>query len=153
VTAAAPADSSVELVDVDESNWRLVAAVRPRPEQERFVAATTYYLCLCHYGGVWHPLAACVGDEVVGYVQWGVDDDGSHWIGGLVVDAAHQGRGLGRQVVERLIERMREAAGAAGLALSYEPDNVPARTLYASLGFVETGERDGDEVVARLLPA
>jgi diamine N-acetyltransferase len=147
--------AAVELVDVDADNWRAVAAVRPRPEQQDFVAATTYYLCLCHYGGVWRPLAARIDDEVVGYVQWGVDDDGSHWIGGLVVDAAHQGRGVGRGIVEALIARLSPLAGAAGLALSYQPANTAARALYASLGFVETGELvdDEEEVVARLRPA
>ncbi len=142
----------IRLVDVDAANWRGVAAVTPRPEQARFVAATTYYLCLCHYGDVWRPLAVTQGEDVVGYVQWGVDDDGSHWIGGLVVDAVHQGKGVGRRIVELLIERFAELAGAAGLALSYDAANAPARRLYASLGFVETGEREDDEVVARRLP-
>ena len=32
--------------------------------------------------------------EVVGFLMWGIDDaDGSCWLGGLLVDAAHQGRG------------------------------------------------------------
>ena len=32
--------------------------------------------------------------------------------------------------------------------LSYEPENEVARKLYASCGFVENGEMDGDEIVA-----
>ena len=35
------------------------------------------------------------------------------------------------------------------MALSYSPENTAARELYASLGFVETGEQEDDEVVAR----
>ncbi len=34
--------------------------------------------------------------------------------------------------------------------LSYEPENEVARKLYRSFGFVETGERDGEEIVAVL---
>jgi len=34
--------------------------------------------------------------------------------------------------------------------LSYEPDNDVARQLYRSFGFEETGEMDGDEIVAVL---
>ena len=34
--------------------------------------------------------------------------------------------------------------------LSYEPDNETARRLYASYGFEETGEMDGEEVIAVL---
>ena len=33
----------------------------------------TYYLALCHYGGVWHPLAVYAADEVVGFVMWAID--------------------------------------------------------------------------------
>ena len=34
--------------------------------------------------------------------------------------------------------------------LSYEPENETARRLYASYGFEETGEMDGEEVIAVL---
>jgi len=40
--------------------------------------------------------------------------------------------------------------GCRQVALSYRPDNTVARGLYASAGFVETGEMEDDEVVARL---
>ena len=34
--------------------------------------------------------------------------------------------------------------------LSYEPENKAAQDLYRSYGFVETGEKDGEEVIAVL---
>jgi diamine N-acetyltransferase len=36
------------------------------------------------------------------------------------------------------------------VAISYEPDNVGAKSLYASLGFYETGEMAGEELLAVL---
>lgn len=74
-------------------------------------------------------------------------DDDSVWIGGLVIDQRHQRRGYGRAVVEILLELAR-TGGHSSAALSYQPHN-PARALYAALGFVETGETEGEEVVAR----
>ena len=86
--------------------------------------------------------------EVVGFVMHGVDpDDDSAWIGGLVIDRAHQRRGIGRAVVDLLVARA--AAEGRASALSYEPANTVAKALYERAGFVETGEREGDEVVAR----
>jgi hypothetical protein len=35
--------AALKLVEVTTGNWRAVAAVHPRPDQGRFVAATTYY--------------------------------------------------------------------------------------------------------------
>ena len=139
----------MRLVEVNGSNWRKVAAVEPRPGQERFVAPVSYYLCLAHYGGTWHPLAVEVGGSIVGHVMWGIDDeDGSVWLGGLVVDGSAQGGGIGRATVAAFLERFTEE-GQVNVALSYLPDNTIARKLYAGIGFVETGELEGDEIVAR----
>jgi diamine N-acetyltransferase len=93
---------------------------------------------------------------MVGHVMWGVDvEDDSHWIGGLVIDSSHQGRGLGRATVEALLSWWeREEPSLSGTpftqaALSVSPDNVGALGLYRSLGFVETGELSDDELVLR----
>lgn len=140
----------VRLLEVDASNWRAVAAVTARPGQDRFVATTTYYLCLGHYGGDWHSLAVEVAGSIVGHVMWAEDDeDGSTWLGGFVVDGASQGLGIGRAAVAAFVERFANE-GRVNVALSYSPDNVVAQSLYADLGFVETGEMAEDEIVARL---
>ena len=140
----------MDLRPVDKDNWEACAALRPVPGQERFVASVAYYLCMCHYEKTWQPLAICVGDQVVGYVMWAVDpEDGSYWVGGLVIDAERQGEGHGRAAMRALLERFRQA-GAAEVALSYEPDNERARALYASLGFRETDARVDGETVSRL---
>ena len=74
----------------------------------------------------------------------------SCWLGGVLVDAAHQGRGYGRAAVREALSVLGERPSASGFALSYDPENSVARGLYASLGFVETGEEvDDGEVVAR----
>jgi len=143
--------STVELEPVTAANWRDCAALTVRPEQARYVAAVTFYLCLCTYGSVWKPLAITRGGAVVGFCMWGVDDDASRWIGGLVVDVSAQRSGVARAAVTMLVERFEAEADCPNVALSYSPDNVAAGKLYASLGFRETEETldDGNEVVAR----
>ncbi len=68
-----------------------------------------------------------------------------HWI---LVAAEHQGRGYGRAAMQLLIERMRAIPDCCQIFISYEPENEVARGLYASLGFVVTGEFVGEEEVA-----
>ena len=139
----------ITLEPVTADNWRACAALTVRPDQQEFVNAVTHYLCLCNYGDVWHPLAAVRDGEVVGFCMWGVDDDRSRWIGGVVVDAGRQRTGIGRAIIRTLTDRLAAEPDCPNVALSYRPENVAARALYASLGFVETGEIDDDETVAR----
>ena len=70
-----------------------------------------------------------------------------------MIDRTRQRKGYGRATVEALTRRLLETEGCSSCALSYSPENAVARALYASLGFVETGEMEGDELVARLSPA
>ncbi len=138
------------LEDVGADNWRACTALEVEQSQQRFVAPAAYYLALCAYGeSPWQPLAVRVGEEVVGFVMWGIDpEDESFWIGGLIIDRRHQRRGYGRAVVAQLLERA-AADGHREAALSYDPQNTLAQSLYASMGFVETGELADNETVAR----
>lgn len=139
----------IRFVEVDAANWRSLSEVEPRPEQRAFVAPVTRYLCLAHYGGVWHPLAIEDDGRIVGHVMWAFEEeDGSTWLGGLVVDAAEQGRGIGQATVEAFLDRFSEG-GTTNVALTISPENERARSLCRMCGFVETGETDGHELVAR----
>lgn len=119
--------------------------------QRAYVAPVATYLATCDEEGVWTPVAVCRDDEVVGFAMWGHDrDEDSHWVGGVLVDRAHQRQGIARRALELLIERLASDPACREVALSYDADNAAARSLYASLGFVETGEETDDgEIVAR----
>ncbi|MBQ6508566.1 MAG: GNAT family N-acetyltransferase [Flexilinea sp.] len=70
----------------------------------------------------------------------------------LMIDKKYQKRGFGKEAVRLALEFIRTfpRGKAEYCALSYEPENVVARDLYRSFGFIETGEMDGDEIVAAL---
>lgn len=138
---------AVTLADVGD-DWHAVADVVPRDDQREFVfPMAARYLLLSLRESAWHSLAVRADDEVVGHVMWGVDDDGSRWVGGVIIDASQQGAGLGRASTQTLIEWLEEQPGCNGVRLSLHPDNVAAARLYDSMGFVPTGEMDGHEVV------
>ena len=144
----------VSLREVDADNWRDVATLRVPEEQRDFTMGGAYYLSLCHYGDDWHPFAVYYQDQAVGFVMWAVDPaDNSGWLGGVLVDAHWQGRGIGRAMLGKALAFLRDEVHCSSAAVSYTPDNERAKRLYASLGFVETGEFEGfaqDEPVARL---
>ena len=140
---------TLRIEPVSAQTWRACEALRVLPEQRAFVADVSHYLCLCAYEDTWQPVAAILDDTVVGFAMWGVDDDHSRWIGGVVIDRAHQGRGLGSALMIQLRDQLAAEPDCPNVALSISPDNTVALALYASLGFAETGELDDTELVAR----
>jgi diamine N-acetyltransferase len=97
------------------------------------------------------------GDTLVGFVMlW----DGSItepdavdprlYVWRLMVDAAHQRRGIGRRAMELVIAHVREHTRASKLLISYVPEDGGPEPLYRALGFVPTGEIDDGEVVMAL---
>jgi diamine N-acetyltransferase len=143
--------ADVTLWDVSGDIRRRCIALDVHDPQRAFVAPVATYLAMCDDEGVWTPVAVCRDDDVVGFAMWGHDrDEDSHWVGGVLVDRAHQRQGIARRALELLIERLASDSACREIALSYDAENAAARALYASLGFVETGEEtDDSEVVAR----
>ncbi len=135
---------------VDRENWRAVRDLEVAAEQYAYVAVPSHYLALCCYDD-WNPLAIYRDTTVIGFLMWAIDeDDGSCWLGGILVDKQYQHQGYGRKAVAETLEHLAKQTGATEFALSYQPSNTVAAHLYGSMGFTETGEQLGDEVVARL---
>ena len=91
------------------------------------------------------PFGIYDGDTPVGFLMIGFDVD-DYWD-----DASEIAKGnynLGEFTLE-FIENL--PCGTAEYCwLSYEPENEAARKLYGSFGFAETGEMDGEELIAVL---
>ena len=69
-----------------------------------------------------------------------------------MIDKNHQKRGYGREAVKLALNFIKTfPCGKAEYCwLSYEPENEVASRLYRSFGFAETGEMDGEELIAIL---
>ncbi|MFF8554408.1 GNAT family N-acetyltransferase [Streptomyces sp. NPDC015501] len=141
----------VTLHDVDADNWRAVADSAPRDDQRDWVPAlAARYLLLSSREDTWNSLAVLAGEVVAGHIMWGRDEDGSYWIGGMLIDAAHQGKGIGRAAVRTLAAWLSAREDCSVVRLSYAPENEAAAHLYTALGFRPTGADEDGEVVAEL---
>ena len=109
------------------------------------------------------PFGIFEGNNPVGFVMIGYDKDdywkdapaiadGNYNLWRLMIDKNYQNRGYGKQAVELALRFIRTfPCGKADFCwLSYEPENAVAKSLYASFGFIETGEKDGEELIAVL---
>lgn len=86
-----------------------------------------------------HLFVAEAGQEVVGYsVVWTVVDQAE--LGDIAVTEAWRGRGIGRLLLEAVLEVL-SAQAVREVFLEVRPSNATARRLYEGYGFVEVGRR------------
>lgn len=84
-------------------------------------------------------VVAVEGDEILGY--GGMHTVlGESYIDNIAVFPQHRGRGAGRAVTKALIEKAKENDGIF-ITLEVRASNVPAITLYRTLGFETAGVR------------
>jgi len=88
-------------------------------------------------------LGAFTDDELVGIVGFSRDTGlkGRHrgMIWGMYVLDSHQGKGLGRKLMDAAITRAKQIPEMEVLFLFVAPENAPARRLYTGVGFKTYG--------------
>ena len=146
--------------------WDLLK-LKVSDEQRNFVASNDISIIEAYTAitgnGYAFPFGIYEEDKPVGFLMIGFDVDdywedapavakGNYNLWRLMIDKAYQGRGYGKEAVRLALEFIKSfPCGAAEYCwLSYEPENESAQKLYSSFGFAETGDMDGEELIAVL---
>ncbi len=146
--------------------WDIVG-LSVKEEQRHFVAENKVSIIEAYTtitgGGRAFPFGIYDGSVPVGFCMIGYDVD-DYWedapeiayrnynLWRLMIDKRCQHHGYGREAVKLALDfiRTKPCGDAEYCWLSYEPDNEIAKKLYHSFGFVETGDMDGEEIIAVL---
>ena len=160
----------IHLEKIDKDNVWDVLDLKLKRDQKPFVASNEISLVQAYttIGTDCHafPFAICSDQKTVGFLMVGFNEaclydpnwempapevlKNNYSIWRLMIDKRYQNRGYGREAIRLALAFIRTwpCGKAACCSLSYDPENEVARHLYHSLGFVENGEKDGDEIVA-----
>jgi ribosomal protein S18 acetylase RimI-like enzyme len=110
------------------------------PQQKRFDPPTEELMATYREAATrGFSFAAYNGKQIVGIVlaeaqQW----NRSLWVWEFHVAPSHQGKGIGRQLMERLVESAK-AAGLRIIVCETQSTNVPAIRFYRRMGFTVEG--------------
>ena len=157
----------LKLKKTNRKNVEEILKLEVFDNQKRFVAPNNIsiieaYLAIVENGHVF-TFGIYNDDAPVGFLMIGFDmnsDDegapriakGNYNIWRFMIDKKFQGKGFGKKAMNLALDFVNTfPCGTAKYCwLSYESDNDIARQLYQSVGFVETDEKDGEEIVAIL---
>ncbi len=109
------------------------------------------------------PFGVFDDNTLVGFLMVGFDIDdywddapevakGNYNLWRLMIDKNNQHKGYGKRAVQLALDFIKTfpCGKAKHCWLSYEPENIVTKRLYGSFGFIETGEMDGEELIAAL---
>lgn len=70
--------------------------------------------------------------------------DGYYWILRFMIDERFQRKGYGKAAIEEVIKMLSARVDCKQIRVSHIPHNITANKLYKDLGFIETGELEGN---------
>ncbi|MEG3080650.1 N-acetyltransferase [Halomonas sp. 5021] len=76
-----------------------------------------------------------IDNNCVGFGQFWPGKQGAVHIGRIIISPEARGKGAGRLLCEKLVEKARQSTGGSTVTLRVYRDNHAARSLYSSLGF------------------
>ena len=141
---------AVTIRPIDEGNFLDAFRLELSLGREKYVSGPIRSLAHAYvYREQCQPFGIYAGERMVGYVMVIYDYDILEYdIWHMMIDRAHQGRGYGKKALERCLEyiRTKPFGGSNRVALTCHEGNSAALGLYAGLGFLPTGQRDGEEI-------
>jgi histidinol dehydrogenase len=152
--AAQQAQVTVTLRDINADNCDTIGKLKVAGTQSSYIANNWASLAQVNYKGAAGSAYAIYADETpVGLTllwDYRIDPDEEDradqlYIWRIMIDEAQQNRGYGKQAIALIIAKARQL-GVAQVALSHHPGNLGAGEFYKKLGFVYTGQLNGDEV-------
>ena len=147
---------NISLREITPQNFRECINLKVAAGQENFVAPNVMSIAQAKIYPTVKPLAVYHEDEMVGFVMYGFDEDEKHfYLGRLMIDEKHQGKGYGKTATLAVIERMKQIEDCREIYLSFVPENTGAEKLYISVGFERTGKisEDGEVIMKFSLPS
>ena len=140
----------IRRIENDDDLWYAVAECRILPEQEEYVNPAGFSIGRAYLAPKDNvPCVICKADgERIGFIvlrKWSGSDRGFNW--SYFIDRKFQGKGYGKAAAKLAVKILRAAYPEMPIKLSAEAGNIRAQKLYRSLGFTESDELDGDDLV------
>lgn len=135
---------SLLIKDVEEANWREVAALFVSEDQTDFIESNGQSLLEAAYDVSlqWRPLALYDEAQLIGFSMIGAKRGEAMWLDRLMIDARFQGKGYGGRFMPLLIDYMKEHYSIKRIYLSAHEENEKIFAYYQRFGFIDSQKHD-----------
>jgi len=126
-------------------------------EHKKCVAPNVVSIAQARYDQYAWERAIYADEEIVGFIMFWINPDAkpeengelcTAYLWRFMIGGEYQGKGYGKKALEIMFDKLK-SEGHEHLYVSYVPCEKGPKDFYKNLGFIDTGEMDGDEVVAK----
>ncbi|OIU72831.1 GNAT family N-acetyltransferase [Rossellomorea aquimaris] len=139
---------NVRLVGINSENWYECCGLELTEEQAEYMESNAVSIAQTKFEPTLKAFAIYSEEKVAGFLMFNSvkEELGGYWVYRIMVDLSSQGKGIGKEATRLMIEEMAKLTDADKIVVGYHPENRGAHQLYASLGFVDEGDRFGREM-------
>ncbi|WDV45367.1 GNAT family N-acetyltransferase [Clostridiaceae bacterium M8S5] len=149
----------VDLRIIDENNFIECISLKLTDEQKEFIASNSFSLAeaYAHRNNPvkYYPFGIYNNNKMIGFIMFEYNpfiendadfDEPIFYISRMMIDINHQGKGYGKEALEKALRFMKsyKQGDVEAIVLSCDKTNERAYKLYESYGFKFTGEIDED---------
>ena len=146
---------NVQLKKVTRENWEEVLKLKVKDQQNHFVPSAAVSLAKVYIKPdgdqvEYIPFAIYDDEVIVGFIMHAYEEgtNDMYWINGFIIDERYLGKGYGRSALCEMIEWIKNKFPICSeIRLTVHRDNHHARRMYTKCGFLQTGDRWGEEDV------
>jgi diamine N-acetyltransferase len=139
---------NVKIIELNENNWYECCQLEVSSEQEKYIESNAISIAQSKFEPSLKPYAIFAGEKVVGFLMYNSvqEELDGYWIYRIMVDKDFQGKGIAKAATKLMISEMAKLPQAEKIVVGYHPENTAAHHLYASLEFIDYGNRFGKEM-------
>ena len=130
-------NENIKLEPLDADNWLKVCDLSVDENQKSFFPiSNVYWIAISRYEEKTELFAIKAGDEYVGLIGGGFDEDGiTGYINPIMIDKCHQRKGYAKHALQLMITYLRNQLGVQKININHRKENIAAAKIYESMGF------------------
>ena len=138
----------VKIEELNAENWYDCCGLEVEPSQSKYIESNAVSIAQSKFEPTLKPYVIYFEEKVVGFLMYNSvqEELEGNWIYRIMVDKDYQGKGIGKAATKLMISEMAKQPNIKKLVVGYHPENKGAHNLYASLGFIDYGDRFGKEM-------
>ncbi|MCS1351036.1 GNAT family N-acetyltransferase [Mechercharimyces sp. CAU 1602] len=143
---------TIRIEEVNKDNWYECCQLSVSTAQAEYMESNAISIAQSKFEESLKPYAIYYEEAVVGFLMFNsvLEELDGYWIYRIMIDENYQGKGIGKQATQLMLDEIRNLRQANKVVVGYHPENTEAHRLYASLGFVDQGDRFGKEMAVVL---